>query len=132
MNKMNNNRKKSEKENYFQVSPVRMHNSEISFFICGNKEKIILKLKLEGRQEKFSVVTAASEATEGDRGDRCLQDRSEDPSKTDCHLDSRPTNKRRKSLADSIMCTVVWRFCKTAKSFIKSVYLHGTTRFPMN
>jgi len=92
-----------------------MHNSEISFRCLWAQGKYSYEFKLVGRQEKFSVVTAASEATEEDRGNQCLKDRSEDPSNTDCHLDSSPTNKRRKSLADSIMWTVVWRFCKTAK-----------------
>ena len=118
---------KPEKENYFQVSPARMHNSEIYIYIyiyivvCGSKEKALDEFKLVGRHEKFSVAAATSEATKENRGNRWWQDRSEDPSNTDRHLDSSPTNKGRKSLADSLMCTVVWCFCKTAESFVKSV-----------
>jgi hypothetical protein len=89
--------------------------------VCGSKEKILDEFKFVGRHEKCSVATATSEATEENRGKRCWQDSSEDPSNTDCHLDSSPTNKRRKSLADSLMCNVAWRFCKPAKSFDKSI-----------
>ena len=118
---------KPEKENYFQVSPARMHNSEITFTCLWEQVKNSYEFKFVDRHEKFSVATATSEATEEDRGP-VLARQVRGPLKYGLSF-GQQSDKQETEISCSFSNV---RFCETAESFVKSVYLHGTTRPPMN